>query len=133
MTTPAADMLTQMRALAETLPTRCPTTLRVGPGVQDALRRVNAPAGLCWFRLLPYGVKVVDGDNYPPGQWRIFDQRDDELSSGVIPVPGATLTINLEGGTAKQMRVLTVDHDKGEYTVADPALFEMPAPPRWFL
>lgn len=129
----AADMMAAIRDLSETLPSRCPTTLRVGPGVLDVLRRSAQPAGVLGAGQLPFGVRVVEDDTYPPGVWKIFDQWDDEISDGLIPVPGATVAIKLDDGTSKRMQVMDVDLDKGQYTVADPAILEaMPVATRWF-
>lgn len=129
-------MLAEIRDMAATLPTRCPTTLRAGPGVLDELRRLPRPADVPPGGQLPMGMRVVEDDGYPIGVWRIFDQWDDELSAGVLPLPGATVRVKLDDGTDKEMRVMTVRRDEAgritEYTVADSALVdEIESGARW--
>jgi hypothetical protein len=131
-TSPADRMLAEIRDFAATLPTRCPTTLRVALGVHDELKRDAKPAAGGWASgQLPLGMTVVEDATYLPGQWRIFDQWDDEISAGVLPVVGATVSIKLADGSRKDMRVLTVRRDEHEriveYMMADPALMEISA------
>lgn len=76
------DMLAAMRDLAATLPTRVPTTLRVGPGVAELLRYAAEPARSPLG--LPLGVRIVPDDSYRPGEWRLLDQLDTELHSGQV-------------------------------------------------
>ena len=132
MTETAADrMLAEIHDWAATLPTRCPTLLRVGSGVLDELKRSAEAAVPPRDGQLPYGVTVVEDATYPPGMWRIFDQWDDEISAGILPVIGATISVELGDGSRKNMRVIAVSRDETgqivDYTVADPALLEMQA------
>lgn len=131
-TSPADRVLAEIRNFAETLPSRCPTLLRAGPGVLDELEQAAKPYPILSVQQLPLSVSIVEDDTYPPGQWRIFDQWDDEISAGVLPVPGATLDVANRDGTSSRMRVLAVRRDDAgrivEYAAADPALFEIPEP-----
>lgn len=128
---PADRMLAEIRDFAATLPSRCPTLLRVGSGVLNELKRsAKAPVPLVGGQL-PLGVTIVEDGTYPPGQWRIFDQWDEEISAGTLPVPGATVSVELSDGSRKNMCVIAVSrNDTGQivdYTVFDPALLEMQA------
>ena len=76
------DMLAALRDLAQTLPTRTPTTLRVGPGVTELLRLAASPSRTPLN--LPLGVRIVPDDTYAAGEWRLFDQWDEELHSGLL-------------------------------------------------
>ncbi len=129
-TSPSDRMLAEIRDWAATLPSRCPTVLRVAPGAQDELKRAAEPAVDNWVSgRLPLGVTVVEDATYPPGQWRIFDQWDKEISAGVLPVVGATVSVDLGDGNRKNMRVIAVRrHGQGQivdYTVIDPPVLEM--------
>lgn len=131
-TSPADRMLAEIRDWAATLPTRCPTLLRVGSGVTRELNGGKPVDRPLIEPPLPYGVDIVEDPDYPPGQWRIFDQWDDEISAGVLPVVGATVSVNLGDGSRKDMRVIALRRDETgrivDYTAADPALFEIPEP-----
>ena len=71
MTETAADrMLAEIHDWAATLPTRCPTLLRVGSGVLDELKRSAEAAVPPRDGQPPYGVTVVENATYPPGMWR---------------------------------------------------------------
>lgn len=124
-------MLAEIRDWAETLTTRCPTLLRVGSGVLDERKRAAEVAVPSRGGQLPYGVTIVEDGTYPPGQWRIFDQWDDEISAGVLPVVGSTVSVELADGSRKNMRVIAGRRNEQgrivDYTVADPALLEMQA------
>jgi len=136
-TTPsAADMIAQMRALLESLPDRLPTVVRVGPGVTEELNDGKPVTRPLLEPPLPLGMDIILDPDYPPGQWRIFDQHGEEMSDGVLPVPGATVRVQFEDGTSKDMRVMTVSRDDQgrirEYTVADAALVDgMPYATDW--
>jgi hypothetical protein len=133
----AADMLAEIRDWAETLPTRCPTILRVGPGVREELNGGVPITRPLIEPPLPLGVDIVEDDTYPPGQWRIFDQWDEEISAGVIPVPGATIRVKTDDGLIdKDMHVLLVSHDDegrmAGYTVVDPTLLDFDLSSHYF-
>lgn len=128
MTPSAADMITRMRSLLESLPDRLPTVVRVSAGVTEELNDGKPVTHPLVEPPLPLGMDIIVDPDYPPGQWRIFDQHGEEMSSGVLPVPGATMRIVLEDGTSKDMRVMTISRDEQgrirEYTVVDPALID---------
>ena len=81
MTNPM-DLIAEMRRLAESLPSRVASVLRVGPGVAELLRLAAEPARTPNGR--PNGVRIVPDDTYRAGEWRLLDQWDEELRSGQI-------------------------------------------------
>jgi hypothetical protein len=129
------DMLAHIRDLADTLPTRCPTILRVGPGVVEELNGGKPIKRPLFEPPLPLGVDIIQDAGYGPGQWLIEDQWGDEISAGVLPVPAATVEVPFVGGGAKKMRVLTVTRDDAgriiSYTAADAAMLDDPFAVRW--
>lgn len=134
--TPFAEgVLDRIRDLVADLPSRLPTVLRVGPGVITELNGGKPVTRPLIEPPLPFGVDIIEDAGYEPGQWRIFDQCGDEISSGVVPVPGATVLVQVDGGGTKRMRVLTVCRDDAgrivDYWAADPDLFDMPFSPDW--
>ncbi|GIM89711.1 hypothetical protein [Paractinoplanes toevensis] len=126
MTSPFADdMLAQIRALTAALPTRRPTLMRIGPGVLDELKRLGTP--VLSVDGLSFGVTILEQEDYPIGQWRIFDQHGEEISAGVLHVIGATVPVSLDDGSSKDMVV--VDVRDGHAYVADPVIFDDFIPP----
>lgn len=81
---PADDMLTAIRNLADSLPSRVPSTLRVGEAVREVLRLNAAVAARVADVGVRLGVSVILDDSYQPWEWRLFDQWDEELHSGLI-------------------------------------------------
>jgi hypothetical protein len=128
--TPADRMLAEIRDWAATLPTRCPTLLRVGRGVLGELKAAAKPSPILSAHQLLYGVSIVEDDSYQVGEWRTFDQHGDTITFGVLPVPGATVQVEQADGSCTRMRVLAVDRDEHGriigYTAADANMLDNP-------
>lgn len=75
-------MVAEIRRLAETLPSRIPTTLRCGRIVREMLSAGSKPASPASFGSALFGVTVLSHDGYGPGEWRLFDQWDEPLHEG---------------------------------------------------
>lgn len=85
----ARNMLAEIQALSESLPTRVPTTLRCGRIVRQMLLSQSKPAS----RPMPaegplFGVTVLTDDSLGVGDWRLDDQWGDELHAGHLWEPG---------------------------------------------
>lgn len=94
---PLDDTLAAIRRITETLPERFPSVtlperfpsvLRTGPYVAAIMLRA-APRGDVRHDVfgLPLGVQVVIDDTYQPGEWRLLDQRGQELHAGSLWPP----------------------------------------------
>lgn len=93
-----ANMIAEIRNLADSLPSRIPSLLRVGPYVRELLRLGSADGHGITGVGLPLGVTVYLDDTYAPGEWRLFDQWSEALHEGQIEALrglGAGLTIRV--------------------------------------